>query len=172
MENKNHLFSRLLPFLLTIVTAVVVVFTAQILLDVRAELMEIKSALNKMEEEKIRSVSFQPFQALEENCTDCHSDRRFMGIHGDETDITNIIRFMEKMPDAHLSPQDVEKVHSSLFLLKCVNCHDESQLKVLGTMSASGQREIIERMSKKSGSNILPDEVDDIHKTLLKIQGF
>jgi hypothetical protein len=172
MENKNHLFGRLLPFLLTIVTAIIVVFIAQILLDVKAELMEVKASIKKMEVEKIKSVSFQPFKALQENCTDCHNERKFMGIHGDDAEINNIIHFMEQMPDVHLSPQDVEKVHGSLVLLKCAKCHDENQLKVLGAMNSAWQREIIERMSKKSGSNMSSDEVSQIQKAMLEIQGF
>jgi|GEM_PF-1915767 len=172
MNNNSHLFERLLPFLLIIVTALVVVFMAQILLDVRAELIEVKAALQKMEDEKIQSVSFQPFGALQENCTDCHNERKFMGIHGGGAEISNIIKFMEQMPDVHLSPRDVEKVHSSLELLKCTTCHDETQLKVLGTMNAARQREVIERMSKKSGSDILPEDIDKIQKALLEIQGF
>jgi hypothetical protein len=172
MENKNHLFNRLIPFLLTIVTAIMVVFIAQILLDVKAELQEVKSALRKIEEEKIKSVTFQPFKAIQENCTDCHSERKFMGIHGGEEEISSIIKYMQQMPDAHLSPNDVEKVHGSLALLKCAQCHDESQLQVLASLNSARQREIIERMSKKSGSNISQGEVDKIQKALLEIQGF
>lgn len=172
MENKNHFFSRLLPFLLTIVTTIIVLFVAQILVGIKAELNEVKATLQKMEEEKIKNVSFQPFKPLQENCTDCHSERRFMGIHGGDTEINNIISFMTQMPDVHLSPQDLEKVHGSLVLLKCTNCHDEQQIKVLGTMSAEKQREIIIRMSKKRGSNISPDEVNQLQKALLDIQGF
>lgn len=172
MENKNHIISRLLPFLLGIITTILVVFIAQILLDVKAEMKEVKAALQKMEEEKIKSVSFQPFKPLQEKCTDCHNERKFMGIHGGDAEIGNIIKFMEQMPDVHLSPQDVQKIHGSLELLKCAKCHDDTQLKVLGTMSASRQREIIERMSKKSGADILPEDVDKIQRALLEIQGF
>jgi hypothetical protein len=172
MENKNHLFSRILPFLLAIITTIIVVFMAQILLDVKAELMEVKASLKKMEEEKIKSVTFQPFKPIQENCTDCHNERKFMGIHGGDAEINSIINFMEQMPDVHLSPQDVEKVHGSLALLKCVKCHDESQLQVLASLNSARQREIIERMSKKSGSNISSDEIDQIQKAMLEIQGF
>jgi hypothetical protein len=172
MENKNHLFNRLLPFLLTIVTTIIVVFIAQILLDVKAELMEVKATLKKMEEEKIKSVTFQPFKAIQENCTDCHNERRFMGIHGGDAEINNIIKYMEQMPDVHLSPQDVEKVHGSLALLKCAKCHDESQLQILASLNSIRQREIIERMSKKSGSNMSSDEVAQIQKAMHQIQGF
>lgn len=172
MNNQSHLFERMLPFLLRIVTAIVVVFIAQILLDVRAQLMDMKAAFQKMEEERIKSVTFQPFKPLRENCTDCHNERRFMGIHGGDTEIGNIIKFMDQMPDVHLSPQDVQKIHGSLELLKCAKCHDESQLKILGTMSAQRQREIIERMSKKSGAEILPEDIDKIQRALLEIQGF
>lgn len=172
MNNNSHLFERLLPFLLIIVTALVVVFMAQILLDVRAELIEVKVALQKMEEERIKSVSLQPFNTLQENCTDCHNERKFMGIHGGDAEINNIIKFMEQMPDVHLSPQDVDKVHGSLTLLKCAKCHDEGQLQVLASLNSARQREIIERMSKKTGSNISQDEVAKIQKALLEIQGF
>lgn len=172
MGNKNHFISRMLPFLLTIVTTIIVVFIAQILLGIKAELNEVKATLQKMEEEKVKNVTFQPFKPLQENCTSCHNERKFMGIHGGDAEINNIINYMEQMPDIHLSPQDVEKVHSSMVLLKCANCHDEQQLKILGTISAEKQREIIMQMSKKSGSNISPDEINQIQKALLEIQGF
>lgn len=172
MESKNHFFNRLLPFLLTIVTAIIVVFIAQILLDVRAELIEVKATLKKMEDDKIKNVSFQPFKPLQENCTSCHNERKFMGIHGSEGELKSIINFMNQMPDVHLSPEDIEKVHGSLVLLKCTKCHEEEQIKVLGTMSGEKQRETILRMSKKSGSNISPEEVNKIQKALLQIQGF
>lgn len=172
MENKNHFINRLLPFLLIIVTTIIVVFITQILLGIKTELNEVKTTLKKMEEEKVKNVTFQPFKPLQENCTNCHNERKFMGIHGGDAEINNIINFMAQMPDVHLSPQDVEKVHGSLVLLKCANCHEEEQLKALGTMSAEKQLEIIGRMSKKSGSNISPDEANQIQKALLEIQGF
>lgn len=172
MENKNHLFSRLLPFLFTIISTIIVVFVAQILIEVKSEVKDIKAALNKMEEEKISSVSFQPFQILEENCTDCHSERKYMGIHGGDAEISGIIKSMEKMPDAHLSPERIDKIHSSLTLLKCVHCHGDEQLKQLCAVSPARQRELIEKMSKESKSEILPEDIKQIQQALLKIQGF
>lgn len=172
MENKSHLFNRLLPFLLIIITTIVVVFMAQILLDMNAELKEVKTALLNMEQEKVISTSFKPFGVLEENCTGCHNERKFMGIHGGDAEIANVIKFMEQMPDVHLSPQDADKIHGSLELLKCVKCHDESTIKKLGIMSTAKQKAIIELMAKKIGSGILPEDADKIQKALLKIQGF
>lgn len=172
MENKTHLFNRFLPLLLAIITTIVVIFMAQILLDVKAELKEVKTTLLKMEQEKISSASFKPFSVLEENCTGCHNERKFMGIHGGEAEITNVIKFMEQMPDVHLSPQDADKIHGSLELLKCVKCHDEGTIKKLGMMSVSKQRDIIERMGKKRGSGILSEDVNKIQQSLLKVQGF
>ena len=172
MENNKHLFERLLPFFLIIVIAIVVVFVAQILLDVRNELREVKSALAKIESEKVKNVTFQPFKVLEENCTSCHSDRKFMGIHGTDTEITGIIQFMEQMPEVHLTPEDIDKVHNSLSLLKCVKCHDEQQMQILGVMNTSRQREILERMSKKSSGKILPEEIAQLQRILHKVQGF
>ena len=172
MENNKHLVERLLPFLLLIVIAIVIAFVAQILLDVRNELKEVKSTLVRIENEKIKSVSFQPFKVLEENCTNCHSDRKFMGIHGTDTEITGIIKFLEKMPDVHLTSEEIDKVHNSLSLLKCVKCHDEQQMQILGTMNTTMQREILERMSKKSSGKILPEEIAQLQRILLKVQGF
>jgi hypothetical protein len=172
MENKTHLFNRFLPLLLAIITTIVVIFMAQILLDVKAELKEVKTAMRNLEQEKISNVSFKPFTALEENCTSCHNERKFMGIHGGEAEITSVIKFMEQMPDVHLSSQDVDKIHGSLSLLRCVKCHDEEQLKILGTLSSAKQKEVIEKMSKKRGAGILPEDIDQIQLTLLKVQGF
>ena len=172
MDNNKHLIERLLPFLLIIVIAIVVVFVTQILLDVRNELKEVKTTLLRIESEKIKSASFQPFKVLEENCTNCHSDRKFMGIHGTDTEITGIMHFLEKMPDVHLTSEEIDKVHSSLSLLKCVKCHDEQQIQILGAMNLTMQREILQRMSKKSSGKILPEEIEQLQRILLKVQGF
>lgn len=172
MENKTHLFDKILPPLLTIVTVIVVIFIAQILLDVKGELKEVKTTLKNMEQEKVKAASFRPFQPLEENCTSCHNERKFMGIHGGDAEITNVIKYMEKMPDVHLSAHDAEKIHSSLELLKCAKCHDEEAIKKLGAMSSMRQLEIIERMAKKTGSGILPEEAGQIQQALLNVQGF
>lgn len=172
MENKSHLFERIIPFFLIIISTIVIIFIAQVLIQLKGELRDIKTTLAVLQNEKVINAKFEPFKILEENCTSCHSERKYSGIHGQGEEITKVLNYMEKMPDAHISSLDVGKIHGSLTLLQCVRCHDENQIKMLGTLNAAMQREYIERMTKKSGSGIANEDVSKIQKALHQIQGF
>ena len=172
MERKTHLFERILPFFLVIITAIIVVFLSQLMLNMKSELGEIKVSLATIESETMRNGSFEPFAALEQKCIDCHSERRFLGIHGSSAEILQIIKHMEMMPDINLSSADVNKIHSSLELLKCVRCHDEQALKKLSALSTDYQLQMIERMAEKTGSEISAEDIKNIQSSLQSIKGF
>jgi len=172
MENKTQLLTRNILFFLTIITVIILVFVAQILIEIKGEIIEIKSTFAKAEQEKISKTAFEPFKVLNENCTDCHSDRKFAGIHGETEEISGILKFMQQMPDANISPTDIDKIHSSLSLLKCVKCHSDDQIKILSTMNLAKQREIMIKMAKKTGSTMLAEDANKLLENLHKIQGF
>ena len=172
MENKSHLFERIIPFFLIIISTIIIIFIAQVVIQLKGELQDIKTTLTDLQNEKVTNAKFEPFKVLEDNCTSCHSERKYSMIHGQGEEITKVLNYMEKMPDAHISLPDLDKIHGSLTLLQCIRCHDENQIKMLGALNASMQREYIERMTKKSGSGIVNEDVSKIQKALLQIQGF
>jgi len=169
---RSHLFERTLPLFLVIVTAIVVVFQAQILLQVREDLSAMRAEIAMIETQSATGADFAPFAALEQNCTDCHSERRFTRMHGSSSDIAHVIQFMEAQPDVELSERDVQRIHSSIALLKCVSCHDDARLKSMAGLSPERQREIIDLMVAKPGAAISEDEARAIEKAIQSLQGF
>lgn len=172
MQNGSHLFERTLPLFLAILTAIVVVFQAQLTLKLNTEIAALKAQVTAPKPPEHALTTARPFAALEQNCTSCHSERRFMGIHGSGSELQNIVRHMEGMPGAHLSPADVEKIHGSLKMLQCVRCHDEGMLGKLAGMTPGQQHDVIERMAAKPGSQIAQEEIDNIQRGFQSIQGF
>ncbi len=174
MVNRETSFlERTLPIFLIMVTSIVVVFLAQLILDMRAELKDMKIALATMKTNgSDHSTTGKHFTMLEEKCTQCHSERKFAGLHGSSSDISKVLEAMKAMPDAQLSQDDVHKIHSTLETLKCIKCHDEKTLKKLATLRPEQRSEIIEKMAEKPGSSLAPNEVKEIQDSLEKMQGF
>ncbi|MBU0510048.1 cytochrome c [bacterium] len=172
MQNGSHLFERTLPLFLAILTAIVVIFQAQLTLKLNAELADLKTQIAASKPAEKMRTAVRPFAALEQNCTSCHSERRFTGIHGTASELENVVRHMENMPGAHLSPADVDKIHGSLRMLQCVRCHDESVLGRMGAMTPREQQAVIERMAAKPGSQIAQEEIENIQRGFQRIQGF
>ena len=172
---RSHLFERTLPLFLVIVTAIIVVFQAQILLEVRSEIAELKVAVLAHDEVCGSVPSIEPFAALEENCTTCHSERRFTGFHGGHgtDDITTMISHGKNgNMGLALSPTDVDRVHDSILLLHCVKCHDEGSIKALAGMSSAKRLQVIEKMREKPGANISDEETRTIERAIQDLQGF
>lgn len=172
MQNGSHLFERTLPLFLAMITAIVVVFIAQLNLDMKKEIGELRQALSTVQAETAAGPAVEPFGILEEKCTDCHAERRFTQVHGTSADIAHVMKFMESMPDVDLSEKDVQKIHGSLQLLACAQCHDEQTIKEVAALSPDRQRAIIERMASKPGSGISLDDVSDMQRAFQAIQGF
>ncbi len=163
----------MLTAFLAIVIAIVVVFLAQIVLDIRSELKEVKTALTTAQMETARRVGVEPFSILEKRCVKCHSERRFLGVHASSFELKKIIDKMEKMPGARISVQERDRIHSALALLKCVHCHEEDEgLKKLEAMAPERQHEVVRRMKEKPEAKILPEEAKEILRAYREIQGF
>lgn len=173
MKITNGTLGGMLTSFLTIIISIVVVFMAQIMLELRAEVRDLKSNLEASRTISTHPAGFQPFAALENNCVNCHSDRKFLGIHDASFDLKRIITKMENMPEVNLSARDRRKIHASLTLLKCVRCHSEDEgLKKIAQMSIEKQRQTIGRMVEKPGPKISKEETGKIIRALQEIQGF
>lgn len=172
MQNGPHFFERTLPLFLAIVTAIVVVFQAQLTMRLSTELAVLKTQITAMKPAAKTGGEVHPFAVLEQQCTSCHSERRFMGIHGTGSELENVMRHMENMPGAHLSPTDKDKIHNSLRLLQCTRCHDEGIFQSLAALNPREQRATIERMTTKMGSPASEEEINAIQRGFQSIQGF
>lgn len=172
MQHEPHLFERTLPLFLAIVTAIVVVFQSQLTMRLSSEIAELKSQITAVKPETRTTGGVRPFAALEQQCTSCHSERRFMGMHGSASELENVVRHMESMPGAHLTPSDKDVIHGSLRLLQCTRCHDESVFQSLAALNIREQRATIERMTAKSGTAASEDEIQAIQRGFQSIQGF
>ena len=172
METKQHVMEKTLSLFLTVVTVILVVFLSQILLSIRGEMKQLRSDIAALKQEPASAVDFEPFAPLEKNCTRCHTERRFMGIHGSSDDIHAVIKHMEMNPDLRLSPEDVDKIHASMNLLKCTKCHDEQTIKKFGSLNGALQRSILKKMEGKTGSGVTQADEKAIQRSIQTIQGF
>ena len=78
-----------------------------------------------------------------------------------------------RISDRLVAPgQDMDKVHASVKLLRCANCHSSDEIGKLALLSEPEQSEVIRRMQKMPGSGISPDEVDDIKRSFQLLVGF
>lgn len=172
MKEDTHRLRRMFSTFLLVVTAIFVVLLAQLVLGVRSELGEIRTELSALRKEAAPPMVAEPTRVLEQRCVRCHSERRFMGVHGSAFELKQIVEKMEALPDVKISPQESEKIHASLELLKCVRCHEEERLKKLGALTPERRRELIREMAEKPGSEISPEESEGILRAYQKIQGF
>jgi hypothetical protein len=172
MEQKHSVLERTLPLFLSIITVVVLIFIAQLQLGVKRELQDLRERVATMQQAPVEAVEFEPFAPLEKNCTECHSERRFMGVHGSGDEISALINHMEMRPDVKLTPQEVDKIHASMSLLKCTKCHDETTLKQFSALNTAAQRSVLTRMTEKPGAGLSKADADAIQKSVQTLHGF
>jgi hypothetical protein len=173
MKEEPPGVQRLLSIFLLTITAIVVVFLAQLVLHIESEVGEIKTMLARLRTESVTRVAAEPFKALETSCLDCHSDRKFLGVHGSSFELKQIISRMEALPDAHISAKDRDKIHASLLLLRCARCHDgDNLLRQFATLETGRQRQLVREMAEKPGSTVSPEETEEILRAYRHIQGF
>jgi hypothetical protein len=108
----------------------------------------------------------------EEKCTSCHSERRFLGPHNARGEIEQAIAHMSALPDTKFTDEDLAKIHSSLALLRCTQCHGADKLRLLAIKSPEDRMQIIRDMIAKPGSKIGPDEAEEISGSFDQLLGF
>lgn len=108
----------------------------------------------------------------EEKCTSCHSARRFAGEHNVRGQIEAALAHMEQMPDTSFTKDDVARVHASLQLLRCAQCHGADQLRALAIKSPADRMRIVREMADRPASRISPDEVSAILRSFELLGGF
>jgi cytochrome c553 len=108
----------------------------------------------------------------EEKCTTCHAERRFLGPHNVRGEIEQAVAHMQALPDTNFTDEDLAKIHASLALLRCTRCHGADRMRTLAIKSPEQRMQIIREMIAKPGSNISPDEAEEISNSLEQLLGF
>jgi len=109
----------------------------------------------------------------EDKCTSCHTERRFAGPHHNMPGkIDQALAHMEALPDTGFTDEELAKIHGSLAVLRCAQCHGAEKLQSLAIKTPAQRKQIINEMIAKPGSNISPDEAEEISRSLEQMFGF
>lgn len=108
----------------------------------------------------------------EEKCVTCHTERRFAGPHLARGEMEQAVAHMSALPDTDFTDDDLAKIHGSLAMLKCVQCHGAENLRKLAIKSPEQRMQIIREMIAKPGSDISPDEAEQINRSFEQMLGF
>jgi uncharacterized membrane protein len=165
MTLKNRLILLFFVFCNTIL----LVFLCNMVLALQSDIASLKGDLaTKQDLATMKVGDVQPL--LDEKCTRCHSERKFAGLHG--TELQAALTKMERIKDARLSAQEVDKVHASLVMERCLACHSKDVIKELALKSKMERDEIISRMRQKEGAGLQDVDVQTIEKSFEQIYGF
>ncbi len=113
-----------------------------------------------------------PGEFLDEKCTSCHADRRFLAEHGGPAEVASVLQRMEALPDAHISVGDRDKIHSALLLMKCQRCHSEDIFNRMAALNKKERESTALKMWESSGTAMSRQELLEILKAYDQIQGF
>jgi hypothetical protein len=95
-----------------------------------------------------------------------------MGAHTSESEFQNALKKMEKVPGANLNREELNLIHSSLVVEKCLECHAQDTLALLALKSPAERLDITGRMLKKTGRAVTADDVHEINRSLQIVFGF
>lgn len=162
---------RFVVGLLTVLNAVLIALLCGLVRDTREDVNALRSVLATKQD--LVNVA-APRQDLfhEAKCTGCHTERKFAGPHNVRGEIERAVAHMSQMPDAPFTERDMAKIHASLELLRCAQCHGADRLRELAIKSPAERMRIIREMVGKPGSSISPDEVGQISRAYEQLLGF
>jgi hypothetical protein len=151
--------------------ALLVLILCGVVMDMRKDVQGLQDVLaTKQDLVNVAAPKLTFF--AEQQCTGCHTERRFLGPHNVRGEIEQAVAHMSAMPDTHFTQEDLAKIHGSLAALRCVQCHGADRLRLLALKSPEERMQIIREMIAKPGSNISPDEAEQIHRSFEQMLGF
>jgi hypothetical protein len=156
---------------LTVLNALLVLLLCGLVRDTRHEVNALRTVLATKQDLVNVAVPKLTF-FHEEKCTGCHTERKFAGEHNVRGQIEQAVAHMQALPDAGFTDQDMAKIHGSLDLLRCTQCHGADKLRTLAIKSPAERMRVIREMVGKPGSGISPDEVARIGRAYEQLVGF
>lgn len=175
MNEEPKTTSRIpsITLLVALLNAIILLTLAGVVDNLRQEVRAISDNVLTLEDmARYTAPVKSPADYLDEKCTDCHADRRFLAEHGGAAEVQYILQRMEALPDAHISVGDRDKIHGALLLMKCQSCHTE---EIFSRMAALNQKErqlSVLKMWENSGTTMSREELLEILKAYDQIQGF
>lgn len=154
-----------------VLNALLVIVLCGVVMDARNEVRGLQEILaTKQDLVNVAAPKLTLF--TEQKCTSCHSERRFLGTHNMRGEIEQAVAHMTALPDTKFTDEELAKIHSSLALLRCAQCHGADKLRTLAIKSPKERMQVIREMIAKPGSKIGPDEAEDISRSLEQLLGF
>lgn len=167
MDNRY----RFVTVFTTLLSALLMIFLCGLVRDTRKEVRELRAVLaSKQDLVNVAAPRLAFFH--EDKCTSCHTERRFAGPHNTRGQIEQALAHMSALPDTLFSEDELARIHSSLTLLRCTQCHGADKLRALAIKSPEERMQIIREMIAKPGSNITPDEAKAIGRSYELLVGF
>lgn len=156
-----------------LLNAIILLTLAGVVGNLRRDVSAIRSDVLTLEDlARYTAPVKSPADFLDEKCTDCHADRRFLADHGGAAEVQQVLRRMESLPDAHITVGDRDKIHSALLLMKCQSCHTEEIFSRMAALNEKERQLSVLKMWESSGTTISRQELLEILKAYDQIQGF
>ena len=157
--------------LLTVLNALLIALLCGLVRDTRQDVDSLRTILATKQDLVNVAVPKLTF-FHEEKCTSCHTERKFAGEHNTRGQIDRAVAHMGKMPDAPFTQKEIAKIHASLELFRCAQCHGAEQLRQLAIKSPDERMRVVREMVAKPGSRITPDEATGILRSFERMVGF
>jgi hypothetical protein len=167
MDNRY----RFLVCFLSLLNALMIVLLCGLVRDTRRDVNALQDELaTKQDLVNVAAPKLAMFH--ESKCTSCHTERRFAGPHNVRGEIEQAVAHMRALPDTKFSEEDMARIHGSLALLRCAQCHGVDKLRSLAIRSPKERMRIVRQMIDKPNSNISTDEAGEILRAYEQLAGF
>ena len=111
-------------------------------------------------------------QIVMQNCVECHSARRLGStISMEPAALHGVIERMQSHPGANIPSGEVDRIASSLLVLRCARCHGEETLNLMVLKTEPERMATIRRMAALPGSGVRPDQVAAISRAFDTLLG-
>lgn len=167
MDTKFRIIFGFLLFCNTLL----ILFLTNYSLQTRSDITGLREEL-ATKEDLLNLTHAKQADVLGQNCTHCHSESKFAGFHGTETEMMAMIDRMVARTGSKIDARDVDAIHASLELLQCNTCHEEHRTRKLALKSPGEQKEVIREMLVRAGSKADQEDVDRLHKSYQQMLGF
>lgn len=155
-----------------VLNALLIIILCGVVMETREDVQGLKDVL-ATKQDLINVAAPKQAMFFEDKCTSCHTERKFAGPHHNMPGkIDQALAQMGALPDTGFTDEEFAKIHGSLALLRCAQCHGAEKLRVLAIKTPEERMQIIQEMIAKPGSNISPDEAEAISRSYEQLFGF
>lgn len=160
-ERRRADVTRSILVFLVIVLSIGMVFEMRVSLDLHRMVVRLEEAAHP--DPLLRTAGMpSPFEALDQTCTRCHTERRFSGADLTGGEANQLLARMERHPDLGIEPDKWAKLQSALILQRCLVCHEEPAVQAFLAMSPYMRHGMVDHMIHSSGSTITRSDTEEI----------